>query len=136
MAHLTWKGPWGMDLGERVTRLETQMVEVQEGVSNFRDFQKRGNTFFDRAEAVWEADDKRRKRNFAVALTLIPILAAVLGWITVKGTNVILEILQIERDWKTAHPSEFVKPQSLFNPPDNQPYQAQTQDAISAFPKE
>ena len=93
---------------------------LKEGVANFRKFQERGGTFFDKAEAVWASDVRRRKRNLAVILVVIPCLLAALGWGLVEGGSLVIRILQIEQQWQQAHPSEFVKPQSMQPKPDPQ----------------
>jgi len=93
---------------------------LKDGVSNFRAFQARGTKYFDRAEGVWEADTRRRKRNLAISLVVIPCLLAALGWGIVQGGNLVIRILQIEQQWQQAHPSEFVKPQQMFNEQEQQ----------------
>lgn len=92
------------------------MNTVQEGVSNFRSFQNRGNQFFTAAEAVWESDVRRRKRNLAIYLVVIPCLLGGLGWALVEGGSLVVKILEIEHQWQQAHPSEFVRPQAQNEP--------------------
>lgn len=111
----------------RLAELEGAMATVEEGVSNFRAHSKRATTFFDAAEAVWAADARRRKRNLAVALVVIPCLLGAMGWGLVEGGSLVVRILEIEQQWQQAHPSEFVKPQQMFN--DHEPEQAHVQIA-------
>jgi len=98
---------------------EHQML--MEGVSNFREFQRRGSRFFDQAEAVWKADKSRRARNLAIAAILAVPLTGLMGWLSIQIVDNVQNILRIEEQWKQAHPSEFVKPQSLFHAPDPNP---------------
>jgi len=95
--------------------LKMQMVDVQKGVSNFHDFQKDGRAFFTEARTLWNEQKRRGKRNLIISLALAPILAGALGFGIVKGSQMVLEILKIEQQWKEAHPSEFEKPKMPFN---------------------
>jgi len=94
---------------------------LKEGVANFRAFQARGATFFDRAEAVWAADKSRRARNLVIvgiiAAMLTPGIWAATDWIS-GIVNKLNNVLQIEEEWKQAHSSEFVKPQPMETQPD------------------
>ena len=119
--------------GERLARLETRMITVEEGVSNFRAHTERANRFFDRQEAATETIEKRRKRNLSIALVLIPILASALGWGIFNGARMIIEILRIEQNWKQTHPSEFVRPETMFSSPD--PAYASTREQVQDYGK-
>ena len=106
----------------RLAELEGAMMTVQEGVSNFRDHSKRATKFFDSAEAIWAADTRRRTRNLAISLVVIPCFLGALGWGLVEGGSLVIHILQIEQQWQQSHPSEFVRPQSQ-----NEPQNAKTE---------
>lgn len=88
------------------------MDDAEADVSNFRQFQARGNRFFDSAEAVWKQDRRRRSRN----LIVLGIIAAVLTpgiWRGVHWTVQTVDlILEIEQEWKSAHPAEFKQPET------------------------
>jgi len=117
---------------DRLSSLEGKMTAVQEGVSNFRSFQMRGNAFFTAAEAVWKADGKRRMRNLVIWLAILG--AATPGiWMGVSWLSGIVdtlrEVQKIEEQWKQAHPSEFIKPQQMFN-------EHEQQDARTTNPPE
>ena len=127
-----------VDVGQMygdVRQLQTEMKEVQEGVSNFRDHAARADEFFTSAKAVWKADSTRRDRNLKVWLVLIPILLGALGWGIITGYNLITELLRIEQQWQTAHPSEFVKPQSFFSAPNSDPVLASSQNQFAGAPE-
>lgn len=100
---------------ERVAVLETKMTAVEEGVANFRKHSARANTYFDKAEGVWEADKTRRARNWKVAMFVAIFAVPVVTWAGGKLVTALYEVLQIEQQWQQAHPSEFIKPQSLFD---------------------
>lgn len=114
------RGPANPPFTSRLAELETDMIDVKKGVSNFRKFQARGSTFFDKAEAIWVADKARRARNLAIAGILAIPLTAAAGYIGARVVGTIETIMSIEQEWKQAHPSEFVKPQSMQKIPDPQ----------------
>ena len=96
---------------------------LMQGMSNFRAFQLGAQEFFTSAKAVWQADQRRRTRN----LIVVGIVAALLTpgiWMAVDWAGeVVREVeqgIQIIDQWKQAHPSEFVKPQSMQQAPDPQ----------------
>ena len=88
---------------------------LKAGVSNFRNFQARGNSFFDKFEAVMEADQARKKRNFAIVGILALFLVPFSAWGCTKIVDAVVNIYQIEEQWKLAHPSEFKQKQSMFD---------------------
>ena len=89
---------------------------VEAGVSNFRAHSTRANTFFDKAEERWTDDERRRKRNIAAVSVLAVIITPFLFAVASKTYSLIIEILQIEQEWRQAHPSEFKQQKSLFDP--------------------
>ena len=105
---------------ERLATLEREMIEVQKGVSNFRSFQERGNKFFDSAEAVWKSDSRRRARNLAIWVALLGVLTPGLWRGIHWATSTIDTVLEIEKEWKSAHPSEFAPQKSFYSDPDPQ----------------
>ena len=118
------------ELFERLERLEGVasdfrewrsgiMVEhsmLKDGVANFKEFKARGNTFFDRAEARWEADEKRRKNWLAFWGILAIFLVPLTTWGGAQIIRAGITIYQIEQDWQRAHPSEFKQNPSLYKP--------------------
>src|SRR6185503_11930118 len=103
---------------ERVGVLETRMNTVEAGVANFRSFQTRAHTYFDRAEAVLEADENRRKRRWRVIAVAALFLVPPTCWGASKLWNIAANIYQIEEQWKLAHPSEFVPHKSVYASPE------------------
>ena len=115
------------------------MVEhetLKAGVSNFRAFQTRGNQFFDRFEAIAEDSEKRRKRNWTVAVVVAPFILAALSYGCDRAIHVGLDFWEFTQEFKQAHPSEF-KQKSLIEPPYpvlswNQPQHAGNSAAYTA----
>lgn len=66
--------------GERLRALEIEMRVVKEGVANFRNFQQRGNTFFDSYEAEKELREKIDKRRSRIHFALLTCLITLVGW--------------------------------------------------------
>jgi hypothetical protein len=95
--------------------LRPQLAKALEGVGNFRKHSERATKFFDRAEAMWEDDQRRRKRNLAVAIAAFTVLAPFLLIGCARAVSLGVEILQIEQQWKAVHPSEFQPQKSLFD---------------------
>jgi hypothetical protein len=87
------------DTPERLGVLENRMNRVEEGIANFREFQKEGREFFNRADerALTEreyADDRakeikqaldRRDRNWNFRLMVIGIIISIfMLWLTYR----------------------------------------------------
>lgn len=90
------------DLGERIAVLETRMNTVEEGVSNFRDFQKDARDFFTRsderakhrteqeAEEKEQADKKDQRRatlHFSLLGGLISLIVGLILWLVQWTSN-------------------------------------------------
>jgi hypothetical protein len=98
---------WGKlpDVGERLGRLEERMNRVEQGVSNFREFQADARDFFSRAderaknEAVHRnrrdeeikstlaASDRKMNRRLGFAGLVVAILALLVGWLTYRDSQ-------------------------------------------------
>lgn len=94
---------------ERLGRVEgdikvisQRLTPVEEGVANFRQFQTRGNRYFDRAEAVLDANEKRRNDSRfwvgILALFLVPLF----GWMAFRAYVFTEDVIQMDHDWHMA----------------------------------
>jgi hypothetical protein len=100
--------------------MTTEHETLKQGVSNFRQHAARANSYFDRSEAVWEADKTRRARNWKVAMFVAIFAVPAVTWAGGKLVTALYQILQIEEQWQQAHPSEFVKPHASYLQPNPQ----------------
>lgn len=101
------------------------MNTVEEGVANFRAFQIRGNTFFDRSEARMDAEEEAQKRadkkkwsrsnKIAFLAIVIVVLMPPATWFTVQAKGMIEDLIQIT-NWFEAHKAQFQKNSSLSDP--------------------
>src|SRR5208283_4626908 len=90
---------------------------LKDGVANFKLFKERGNKFFDSAEAVWEADEKRRTRHLTIAGIAALFVVPLAIWGGAKIVKAGVTIYKIEEQWQLAHPSEFKQQKSLYDAP-------------------
>ena len=83
--------------------MEAKLKPLEEGIANFRAFQLRGTKYFDRAEAVLDDNENRRRDRMAwikiVAIFLVP-LACFLCWHWYIFTE---DMIQIDHEWHAAH---------------------------------
>lgn len=111
-------GKENLSVTTRLALMERDMLTVKEGVSNFRKFQERGTRYFDRAEGAMDLSEKNKSRNWKLLGFAAPFILAAVIWVGNWGVTVIKNldiVLQIEQEWKQAHPSEFVAPQQMFD---------------------
>ena len=110
-------------IAERVAQLESTVGTLKQTMEKVELHMIRANTYFDRAEGAMDSQDEAKKRNWKIAAIAAPFLLGLLAW---GGSwlssefNVLKNVQQIEQEWKQAHPSEFVKPQSMQQAPDPQ----------------
>ena len=110
-----------MEEAERLGRLEVRMDQVEAGVTNFRDFQKRANTFFDRFDAIADEDEKiakerwTRSQKLAAASILVVCLLPPVGWSTAQAVRFLGDVYAIVQEWHETHKGEIQK-KSWFTP--------------------
>lgn len=110
---------------ERLGRVEgdikvmsQRLTPVEEGVANFRQFQVRGNRYFDRAEAVLDENERRRQDGrfwiTVVALFLVPFF----GWLAYQCYTFTEDVIQMDHQWRV---SQHAPQKSWFNPQSSSP---------------
>ena len=117
------------------------MNVVEEGVANFRAYQSRSNTYFDRSEARMDAEEKaqkladKRRWTRSNKIAFLAILAVVLmpptTWFVVQAKVMIEDLMQFT-DWYEKHKANFQKNSSLTDP--NLGVKSQQDDAGGAWP--
>jgi hypothetical protein len=97
------------EVSEHIAVLVPRVDLAIEGVSNFRKHAIRANTYFDKAEAVLEADEKRRKNSrwywsgagaiFLVLLSIFCIKVWDTAWALIDLAKRAPEIHKLTDDW-------------------------------------
>jgi hypothetical protein len=112
-------------IADRVAGLESDVRTLKATMTKVETHMVRANTYFDRAEGVLDADAERRKKNWKLIILVAPLVITAIIWLSSWTAGTVEKILKIEQNWQQAHPSEFVKPQQMFN--DRETDQAQNQ---------
>ncbi len=110
------------ELVERLISVEGKLEKALEGVSNFRKFQERGSRFFDRSEALMDAQEisekkkwKRSDKIAAISILLI-VLAPLVGLIANRAISFYEEMKQFHDEFKQIHKSDLIPKKSLADP--------------------
>ena len=91
------------ELAGRIAVIQAELGPLKEGVSNFREFQRRGQRYFDRAEAVLDANEQRRKNQLIWLRILAPFILAIIGFFSYRWYNFTGDMMQIDHEWHIAH---------------------------------
>lgn len=91
------------DLKAEVSSMKAELIPLKEGVSNFRQFQKRGNQYFDRAEAVLDAQEVWRRKRMGWIKVLAPFAVALVGFLCYHWYVFTQDMIQIDEEWRQAH---------------------------------
>lgn len=100
-------------LDAEVKVIQTELIPLKEGVSNFRAFQVRGSRYFDKAEARMEAEDDRRQKEdhkratrmgwYKIASGIIgPLMVAFVIWLVVHWYNFTEDMIHMDEEWHAA----------------------------------
>ncbi len=99
------------DLNAEVREINAKLVPLERGVQNFISFQRRGTTYFDRAEAVLDANEKRRRITLTWAKIISPLVIAMVCWLAFESFTFTADMIKIDRLW---HQSQRVHPGATF----------------------
>lgn len=120
-----------------VNVIQANLIPLREGVSNFREFQRRGTRYFDRAEAVLdyqerkrvediEKENRERARKKMWLMILGPLIVALIGFLSYQWYSFTEDLIQIDHEWRQAHHGStpnvgfllpHIAPQDAINPP-------------------
>jgi len=119
-------------------RAMVEIEQLKQGVSNFRNFQERGNKFFDRFEAIADEDEKvakkqwKRSDKIAVMAILTVVFLPPIGYLSDKVVIFFGDLYQITQEWHQVHKSELHQ-KSFANPPQKDYAQNIQQLSVNAF---
>ena len=91
------------DVSKQIAVLAPKVDLALEGVSNFRKHAARANTYFDKAEAVLEADESRRKKNQRRNGVIGVVLLGISSFLGVKAWDVGWALIGLAKDAPQIH---------------------------------
>ena len=98
------------------SRVDVELDEIKQGVTNFRAFQTRCNKYFDRFEAIAYQDAKRAKRRLQIAAILAVLVIPPATWVSAQTVKFCQDLYQITQEWHDVHKTALDK-KSFFDPP-------------------
>ena len=106
------------DVAVHIARHDQRLEVVEQGVSNFRVFQKESREYYAEQRAVRKERQEReqiaetkRKEYRRTQLSIAGILAVILlppaSWVSAKVVHYVGDMYQMMQEWETVHKSEI-----------------------------
>lgn len=89
-----------------------------DGVSNFRKHAERANTYFDKAEAVFQADEKRRANAWKRWAVIIVALVCIFAYPVERLWHLVADVVSLTEEWKSYTPAPALPVPYLDKQPD------------------